>query len=1023
MLRLKSWSLACAIPAAIAMVAGRADAHPTLYFGEEDIAALKARAADAETTALGYDFASVWKGVQAAADTYRQTPYSVTISIPDPDGSGAANWTYSLSPSLPPPHPNNPNYPPWTKLSRDLQARLETLSFAYVITGDETYLTNAQGTGAIDMALDIAAWSSWTDPYYPCGGASSCLDTSHLTLGMSAAYDIGFNTMTDAQRTTIRNAISTKGLAALADDIETSNSTPGGMAAWFNGYALRVGCLGVGASAIDDDADATSYLQLAHDSTKAFFEAQGADGGAFEGHLYGSYAVNYLMIGAHALERRGMGADLFEDPWLLDVPRFARAFLGSDNRSLANFGDSTAIAHWGATMAALAARGNAEAQWYLKATNTAKPGGLIMFVWANPDLEPKAPEGSGGGAFVAVGNAALRAGFDGAPVLAVKSGPKTDVVGHNHFDHNSFILSAFGEWIAADPGYRSYYNPAERLYTTGTVGHNTVMVDNAIAANGSTESGGQVEVTGGELLYYFDGAGYAKVVGRAPSTYDAGLLSAFDRRILYAKPDLVVVFDEIAAPAAHSYSFLLHAPPTGKFEVAADGPAEMRTLGQNAKLETYLVSSSPLASGYPKSLSHTGAEKYGPYAEWRTAPAKAVTLAAALVPGRNTHIALDNPGFENGLTSWTPREDEETHMADSTVSHGGASSGKIILSSSTTGYFYSETMSVAAGGSVHASVFVRAEDANGTFSVQPYWTKGGAYIENPGGEPKELAVSGDLDWTEMELDAMAPPSGVDGVRIALQFSGSGTVWFDDATYEASGVEPPSEPSRAVALGDPPVGLVVDGSFGTEAAASFLGTGITGMTTVEPASAAGVASVGSDGAMYAVGLDPTGRVKRGWVQGGSVLEVDGEAVATASKAGSWDFAVQYDDNDCARVVTTEVETLEASPYVLKASPLEVWLGGERVPFEQDGAFVRYPAGEDIGPGCPIPSDGGGGAGGGAPNSGGGAATDDGGDSETDDGASEEGCSCQAVGNGNGSTGAAALAVLVALLHRRRRRAAP
>ncbi len=931
-----------------------AGAHPSLYFQAADLASIQARAQDDATNALGYDFASVFQEMRDRADGYRSSPCTYTVQIPNPDGSGSVEWSYTVSEEMPPPHPNNPRYPPWTALSRRIQRRLETLAFVYAVTGDETYLTNQDGYGALDLALAVSSWDQWTDPGYSCGGRT-CLDTAHLTMGVALVYDLGFDAMSPTQRTRLRQALVDLGVVPLAADVAQANES-GTASAWFNGYALRVTGLAVGAAAVAPEvgAQADDWLRLAGDSVRSFFDSQGSDGGTFEGQLYGSYAMDQLVIAAHVLAQQGVATDLFDHPWLATLSTFVASFLDSGNHRLANFGDSSEAAYWANTMFGLAARGDGLAQWYLLVTGHARPSSPLQFVWADPGLPPDPPEGSGSALFHDVGHAVLRAGFSGAPVVAVKSGPPEVSVGHNHYDQNSFIVSAYGEWIAADPGYRNYFNAAKRTYTTESVGHNTILVDKAVASDGSSVQGGQVSLTGGSLNYLLDGRGYAKVVGKANSAYEPGLLTRFGRRIFYAKPDLVLVFDNLAAPQAHEFSWLLHAPRGGAVRSGERGPSEMVLYGKLARLQAFLVASVALKTGYPKSFFHPGAEEYGPYAEWRTSAARAVRFVAALVPGSESHTSLANPGFEDGFASWTPRFQDGSHQVDETVARSGAKSGRISFDSSRTGYYYSEPISVLPSASIHAQVYVRAQ-ATGTVRLQFYWMESGAYIEDPAGDAATLDAASAGDWTLLSLDGTVPDRGVDAVRLALVFSGTGTVWFDDAEVEAT-PSPQSTPlARAVALLDAsgvPEGIVVEGPFGVEAAASVFGAGISGDVVLEPASGEipAVSRLSSDGEIFCVGLTPAGELKRAYLQGGTYVALGDVRMASGSEWGSFEVAVERDATGCASLYLTQVPTLEAPPYRIRAQVAQVFLDGRRVPFVQEGDEVVFPEGSDLGPGC-------------------------------------------------------------------------
>lgn len=1019
---------ACFALASMVTAVRSAEAHPDLYFGVEDVDALRMRGQDATPQPGGWSYADVLASFVAAADVTIATPYSYTVEIPDIDGSGSATWTYTLSAAMPPPHPNNPSYPPWTKVSRDLENRLVLLAFAWLMTGDEAYLRNEQQTGAVDTAKMLAQWSQWTDPYYSCGAA--CLDTAHLTFGAATLYDFAYDALTEDERAAVRSAIAELGVAPLAQEIQTTPDE-----AWFNGYALRVSGLAVGISAIAPElgSAADDWLALADASSRGFMDGQGSDGGTFEGQLYGAYAVDRLVQGLAALERRGFDG-LFDDPWLRDLPRFAAAFLASDLRSAAPIGDSSEVVYWTATAAALAAHGDGHGQWYLDLVERQKPTGVLTFIWSSPDVVPEPIVGSGSAAFVDVGHAALRAGFDDAPVVTVKSGPTDVLVGHGHYDANSFTISAHGQWIADDPGYRDYFNPSRSTYTAQTIGHNTIMVDKTVAAGGGSTTGGQDALVGGELAYFFEGSGYAKVVARAAATYDPSLLSRFDRRIFYAKPDVVFVFDDLASPSARAYSWLLHAPPDGRWSAATAGPAEAVLQRGVARLDTHLVASVALSGDAPVFTSHPGAESYGAYAEWRTVPASAARIAAVLVPARHAVLDAPNPGFEDGMLDWQPRRTDASHAIDDAVAHGGSKSARIEFDTDDDGYFYSSPVTVTALGTFSARAHARTEGASGEVAIQAYWLQNGAYLADPAGPRTAVDAAGLAEFTAIDL-AGEVPEGVDELRLALEFGGSGTVWFDDVSISASDVVAPDPATHAVALGDPALGIAVEGGFGVHAGASRLGSGITGAIELAAtdASIAAVPSLGSDADVFLVGLDPQGRLTHAFVQGGRTIAIAGTEQVGLAATGSLDVGVVYDAQDCGRVELTQYPSGEAPPYRVRGEIGEVWLDGTRVAFERDGDHVVFPAGADLGPGCLPPAGGDSSGDGGADTSAGeGGGGDTGTSPATSSGSegtgpgehsSEAGCGCAAVPSGTSSLPWLAITALVRRRRFRVRQRAP
>lgn len=906
--------------------------HPTLYYDASGLAAIQQKASDPTLGALGFAPAAAFASIRDQANGYRAARLTYTVAIPNPNGVGSVVWTYTMSSSDPPPHPNNPSYPPWTGLSRQIQQRMETLSFVYAVTGDPTYLSNPSGTGALDIALQLSAWSVWSDPGYGCyafDGQRSCLDTSHLTQGAGMVYDAGFGGMTPAQRSTLAAALSDKGLAPLAATLNGLNRSPANPGAYTNGYALLVAGLAVGAGAVRPErpADAALWLEAAYGSALRFIETQGSDGSPYEGHEYGDYAVGNLVIAADALLLAGAG-NLYDSPWLGGITGFVIPFLGANLHSLANFGDSTESLAWFDPMFALAHQGDGLAQWYLITARAEVPRDFHRFIWSDQTVAALPPAGSGTAMFPDAGHAALRAGFAGAPVVAFKSGPYDVSVGHNHYDANSFIVNAGGSWVAADPGYRDYFNVQRNLFTSGSIGHNTILVDGAVSPDGRTTSGGQTRLFGGSMEALFDGQGYASVLGHAAATYASGLLDRFDRQILYAKPDVVIVLDDISAPAAHRYSFLLHGGAGA--DIRAIG-ANMLSRRASSRLETFFASSVSTELSVDR---YPGAESYGPYAHWRSDPVTDIRFTAALVPARSPHAELANPGFEQDLDFWSPRFSDGSHAADSMVARSGTRSARIRFSTASSGYYYSERLAVRPGARIEWSAYYRTAGASGSVTFTPYYLQDGLYIANPGGHSVSAAVSGSADWRQLAGTDTVPMSGVNEVRIALQFNGAGTVWFDDAAFRAS----PSDGEPALSLGSRlggGEGVAVRGAFGTEAAGRGPGTG----TVVLPASdpGAGVTSLGSDGAVFSVGLDPSGQLVRAYLQAGTDVSLDGQSILSASSLAWVDLAIS-----AGVLAATELPGFNGGPYTVRAAPASVTLNGLQVPFVQQGPMVTFPA---------------------------------------------------------------------------------
>ena len=191
--------------------------------------------------------------------------------------------------------------------------------------------------------------------------------------------------------------------------------------------------------------------------------------------------------------------------------------------------------------------------------------------------------------------------------------------------------------------------------------------------------------------------------------------------------------------------------------------------------------------------------------------------------------------------------------------------------------------------------------------------------------------------------------------MALIFNGTGTIWFDDAEFDSSPSIPNTPLSQAVSLVDEsgtPAGLVVKGPFGVDAAASLVGSGDSGEVTLHPNEEGipEIPAMASDGAIFCIGLTESGDLKRAYLQGGTFLDVGNRRMVEGAQTGSFDLALRHDENGCASLYLTQIPTLEAPPYRIRARVSQVFVDGQRTPFAQEGDMVVFPQGSDLGPGC-------------------------------------------------------------------------
>ncbi|NOY80934.1 MAG: DUF4962 domain-containing protein [Kiritimatiellaeota bacterium] len=842
-------------------------AHPCVLVNETTLAGLRRKAADGSKNRFGFNTRDAWLKIRAKADRFVRAPtYSYSVDIPLPNRKHAGVWAYTLSDETPPRHDDTPYYPPWTAMfqerSDSITTRLTHLSFAFLLTGKDAYFQRAK-----TIALHLSKWRYWTDPSWGAGRLKACLDTGHCTYAMAMFYDWCFPKLTEAEKQRIRNALATKGVRACLAGIDKYPPDT-------NGYAVILSGATLGAIALRPEMpEADSWLRECIEKFRTSLDRGGKDGGAFEGPMYGTYLLDSLAKALDGLEAARIPHDLFEHPYLSTMVRYCVGLLAPDTRQIPCFGDGSPTAGYPEMMEILALRGSPEAAWYLQQIGALDIRGIYDFIrFDAAGLTPRQPAWNPSSAFVDIGYASLRNGYDRtAPTLFFKSGPYTNNIGHNHFDQNAFVISYGGQWIVPDRGYHSRYDPHERKFSLGSLGHCTVVldVDRAYLERTRVPDPGhdQVRRTGGRIVEFFPGAWFDYVKGQAAEAYNSArrsVLDRFERSIVFVKPLFFVVHDRLVAPDPHAYSFLLHTDGLGTIESFDDHFIVSRTTGQ---VYGRILASTPTTL---RVETCPGAERYGPYLRVETEPVRETEFTTFLYPRLDpTPQFLGNGGFERGMAGWRPRanEDRPNHRIVSEHPAEGEKCARIERS----GYYYSERFSLAPGTKIVASVKVRTTDlpsGKGATMTLYFWRGGKAFAH------KRVGPFAHTDWRQHTMEEVVP-KGTEQVSLALEFFAPGTGWFDDAHVSA---DLPAESARKALT--PRLR-----ASGPEALDVTLGDRRWFVVFGGNAKAGKEPRLTTDAELAVIGLDTEGRPAAFFLKGGSFAAFDHKIIVRLDRPGT------------------------------------------------------------------------------------------------------------------------------------------
>ncbi len=162
--------------------------------------------------------------------------------------------------------------------------------------------------------------------------------------------------------------------------------------------------------------------------------------------------------------------------------------------------------------------------------------------------------------------------------------------GHGHADQLHFDLSAFGEDIFTDSGRFTYVYGPERREFKDPSAHNTVTVDGKdfYVTKDSWECS---RLCRGINRVYYSGTKYGYAEGGILGYSEDGVF--VNRRLIFLKPDVLIVADEFYAGGAHLYRQFFHFGESGR---VSEESGTVLWKGAKGTARMRLISESPLST-------------------------------------------------------------------------------------------------------------------------------------------------------------------------------------------------------------------------------------------------------------------------------------------------------------------------------------------------------------------------------------------------------------------------------------------
>ncbi len=444
------------------------------------------------------------------------------------------------------------------------------LGFAWLLSGKDEY-----GQLAKQILLDCAQW----DPKGATGYRYNDEAGMPYNYYFARTYTFIHDLLSESERETCRKVMAIRG------DEMFNHLAPNHFWKPYGSHQNRAWhFLGeVGIAFLGEIDEAEDWLWFA---MNVFFNTypvwSGVDGGWHEGNSYWASYQNRFTWWADIM-REAMGIDAFKKPYYSKVG-FYPMYLMPPNKTGGGFGDLNAkrVSRNNADIVSVfaAQAGNPYWQWYVDAVGGARPpSGYVGFVrGALPQVEGKPPDDlPNSRLFRGIGQAYLNTSLTDASQsvqIVFKSSP-FGTHSHGYEANNSFLLWAYGKRLLIRSGLRdSYGSDHHKNWMWSTRSVNNITVGGHGQHRRSSKAAGRI--TG---LWSTPDHSVDVVVGEAGDAYvnektGKPVLDRFTRTIIFAKPELMVVYDVLEAKAPEVFEYWLHA--IHPFEIGDAGHVRVR---------------------------------------------------------------------------------------------------------------------------------------------------------------------------------------------------------------------------------------------------------------------------------------------------------------------------------------------------------------------------------------------------------------------------------------------------------------
>ena len=490
-----------------------------------------------------------------------------------------------------------PQYPTYHKTQDDRQRRLEygeyfayirgyidrklmDLSLAYLMTEEDKYAIAAKR-----ILLEIASWPHDDDDVTSVSAKWGDEPGLSYSKCVHFAYDWLYDALNDKEKEIVFSMCEARAwqtyrrLTRMNFLTTPGSSHDGRLIAYLTDMAI---------SMAGESEGAKTWLEYSLKAMTTFYPHwAGYEGGWAEGAPYGLWYNSFYIPAFEALKQT-TGYDLWQRPFFNNIRHFF-FYCTSVRGEIRPFGDSAENGGPGAK----GGSGYADLMWHhahrfndphvgwwvnqIKGWSGGSGRTSLLFDDKVPSHPPTNIPNSR--AFHGVGWAGLHSNIadpDNDTFFLFKSSPYGSV-SHSHADQNAFAIMKGGKALAIPSGYYgpSYGMAHHAEWTRSTKANNCILV------NGRGQEIRNAKANG-HIAAFEDHDGLTYLHGDATPAY-MGNLTRFDRHILFLRPGLILILDDLEAPAPATYQWMLHA-----FEEMDLNESQIISRRDNATLETHL---------------------------------------------------------------------------------------------------------------------------------------------------------------------------------------------------------------------------------------------------------------------------------------------------------------------------------------------------------------------------------------------------------------------------------------------------